>query len=224
MTSVYWIRHKDHIDMFSQGYIGVSARFERRMWEHLHLKGNRHLNFAINKYGWDNLVKEQILIAERDYCLEIEKKLRPNSDIGWNCILGGGNPPSAVGNKFKLGISPWNKGKSWSDESKQKISIGIAKLWQDPEHKKRMSDIHKARPSTRKGIKHTPESIERMRLVKLGKESGMKGKRHSPESIEKIKAKHLAGQWTCPHCSKHGLSKGAGTRWHFDNCKKKELT
>jgi predicted GIY-YIG superfamily endonuclease len=223
-TSVYWIRHKDHTDMFSQGYIGVSGRFDRRIWEHSHLKGNRHLKFAINKYGWDNLIKEQILIAERDYCLDIEKKLRPNDDIGWNCALGGGDPPV---NKWNLGtkgvVKAWNKGLAWPEEFKQKVSIGVAKLWKDPEYKKRMSEAHKGKPSPRKGTKHSPETIERMRLSKLGKESGMKGKKHSPETIAKVKAQNLANQWTCPHCSKQGRNKGTGTRWHFDNCKKKEL-
>ena len=60
-TSVYWIRCADHTDMTSQGYIGVSGRFDRRMWEHNNLEGNRHLKFAIKKYGWD-LMTSQALI------------------------------------------------------------------------------------------------------------------------------------------------------------------
>jgi len=27
--------------------------------------------------------------------------------------------------------------------------------------------------------------------------------------------------WTCPHCQTVGYNKGAGNRWHFDNCKEK---
>jgi hypothetical protein len=68
--------------MFSQGYIGVSVEFKRRMKDHFHAKRNRHLRFAINKYGWQNLIKKQILIAEKDYCFDIERKLRPSDDIG----------------------------------------------------------------------------------------------------------------------------------------------
>jgi hypothetical protein len=121
-TSVYWIHHPDHTDMFSQGYIGVSKNAERRWEEHLKKSENRHFRFAINKYGWDNLVKEQILIAEEDYCLDIERKLRPAVDIGWNIAIGGGKPPVAYGNKTRLGVPSWNKGLPWSDEAKKKLS------------------------------------------------------------------------------------------------------
>ena len=121
-TSVYWIHHPDHTDMFSQGYIGVSKNAERRWEEHLKKSENRHFRFAINKYGWENLVKEQILIAEEDYCLDIERKLRPAVDIGWNIAIGGGKPPVAYGNKTRLGVPSWNKGLPWSDKAKKKLS------------------------------------------------------------------------------------------------------
>ena len=68
-TSVYWIRHKDHTDMFSEGYVGVSGNFEKRMKEHeseirrgVH-KG-RHLMHAVLQAGWDSLIKEVILVAD----------------------------------------------------------------------------------------------------------------------------------------------------------------
>jgi hypothetical protein len=108
--------------MFSQGYIGVSKNAERRWEEHLKKSENRHFRFAINKYGWENLVKEQILIAEEDYCLDIERKLRPAVDIGWNIAIGGGKPPVAYGNKTRLGVPSWNKGLPWSDKAKKKLS------------------------------------------------------------------------------------------------------
>jgi group I intron endonuclease len=180
VTSVYWIRCADHTDLMTQGYVGVSGRFNRRMWEHLHSKQNPHLQRAIQKHGWDNLVKTQILIADEDYCLDIERKLRPSEKIGWNLVRGGGKPPVLYGNTSRIG-----------------------------------------KPSPRKGKKHTPATIARMRLVKLGKESGMKGKKHSEATLQKVKATYAANPWTCPHCSKIGLNKGTGTRWHFDNCKEK---
>jgi hypothetical protein len=120
--SVYWIHHPDHTDMFSQGYIGVSVEFKRRMKDHFHAKRNRHLRFAINKYGWQNLIKKQILIAEKDYCLDIERKLRPSDDIGWNITAGGGNAPLMFGNTWNKGRSTWNKGKPPTQEVRDKIS------------------------------------------------------------------------------------------------------
>ena len=101
MTSVYWIAHKDHADIFSQGYVGVSNNVDYRWNSHKKLRTNVHLKNAINKYGWDNLVKKVVLIGKEDYCLEIENKLRPADKIGWNLVCGGGKPP----------VTLWNKGR-----------------------------------------------------------------------------------------------------------------
>jgi len=100
MSSVYWIHHPEHTDMFSQGYIGVSKDLKRRFRNHAKRSDNPHLKNAINKYGWDNLVKQIILVADDAYCFMIEKALRSTDNIGWNIVRGGGNPP----------ISRWNKG------------------------------------------------------------------------------------------------------------------
>ena len=120
--SVYWIHHPTHTDMFSQGYIGVSVDAERRWEEHLKKSDNRHLKSAINKYGWDTLVKKQILISDKQYCLDIEKKIRPTDDIGWNLVTGGGFPPIRYGNKDRLGSISWSRGKKLSDEHRKNLS------------------------------------------------------------------------------------------------------
>ena len=239
MTSVYWIAHKDHTDIFSQGYVGVSNNVEYRWNTHKSLKTNVHLKNAINKYGWDNLVKKVVLIGEEDYCLEIESKLRSEDRIGWNLTKGGGKPPSSLGKKFgaktpetkakislaKKGVTvAWNKGKAWNEEIKSKVSAGVKKLWQDPEYSKMMSMVRKGKPSVMLGKKHSPETIERMRLVKIGKPSGKKGMKMSQEHKDKMKELAKAQAWTCQHCNTSGYGKGAGNRWHMDNCKFKEIT
>jgi len=91
--SVYWIHHSDHTDMFSQGYVGVSVNTKNRWRVHKKSATNPHLKNAVKKYGWDNLIKEIILFADKAYCFEIEKKLRSNDNIGWNLATGGGCPP-----------------------------------------------------------------------------------------------------------------------------------
>ena len=198
MPCVYWIHTPEHTNIFQQGYVGVSKRFERRIWEHLKLSGNTHLKNAINKYGWDNLVKEKVIIADEGYCLEMETKLRPKESIGWNIVMGGGMPPIAQ-KGIGLGRAAWNKGLAWSEEYKEKVSIGVANLWKNPEYRQAMSDAHK------------------------GQTSGMKGKKHSEETIAKILATRKAQSWVCPHCDKAGKGVHTANRWHFDNCKKKEL-
>jgi hypothetical protein len=111
-TSVYWIRHKDHTDIFSQGYVGVSKNTNIRWKQHFRY-GNDHLKNAIKKYGEENIIKEIILISDDKYCLEIEKKLRAKDHIGWNICKGGGMPPSMLG-KPNLKNSIRFKGKTGS--------------------------------------------------------------------------------------------------------------
>jgi len=191
VCSVYWISHPTHTDIFSQGYVGITTRKDRRLHEHRYVTQNAHLSNAINKYGWNNLLKKVVLIGDTDYCLEIESKLRPTDKIGWNIVKGGGKPPSV----------PWNKGKKAR-----------------PEEVERLRKMQLGQPSPMRGKKHKPESIEKMRLVKLGK-------RQTPEAIEKARLKRLGKKQTivcCPHCNKIGGSQTM-PRWHFDNCKFKEI-
>jgi len=91
--SVYWIHHPDHTDIFNQGYVGVSINTKNRWNFHKKSPSNPHLRSAVKKYGWDVLVKEIILIGEKEYCFQIEKKLRRDEDTGWNLAPGGGCPP-----------------------------------------------------------------------------------------------------------------------------------
>ena len=120
--SVYWIHHPDHSDMLTQGYIGVSKHFKRRLYEHLKLSRNQHFKNAIAKYGWENLVKKQLVISNQEYCLELEKKLRPTDHLGWNIVAGGGKAPVVYGNTWNKGRPSANKGKSLTEETKNKIS------------------------------------------------------------------------------------------------------
>ena len=110
-TSLYWIHRKDHTDIFSQGYVGVSKNTEARFNTHSKYSSNPHLKAAIKKYGWNNLAKQIVLISEEKYCYDLEFKLRSSPGIGWNIVPGGGNPPN-------------QKGKIRSKETKLKNSGG----------------------------------------------------------------------------------------------------
>ena len=98
-TQVYWIRAKHHSDVMSEGYVGVSKDASKR-WAYghkwAHSKGrheNPHLSNAITKYGWDGLVKTVLVVADEEYCYDLERKLRPSESIGWNLAVGGCKPP-----------------------------------------------------------------------------------------------------------------------------------
>jgi len=105
-------------------------------------------------------------------------------------------------NKGTKGIMiPWNKGVPMSDEQKEKLSL--AKI---------------GKPSPRLGAKLSAEHIEKIKIANTGR-------KHSHESIEKARLRKLGKKQpltTCPHCNKIG---GSYTmpRWHFDNCRNKEI-
>lgn len=159
MSAVYWIHHTDHTDMFSQGYVGVSNNTRNRWNDHRTTTQNNHLKNAINKYGWENLVKKVIVVADKNYCLDIEFKLRPTEKIGWNIVAGGGNPPSALGRKVtnsaetrkkmsiaKLGTVGNMLGHNHTAETKAKMSASkIGKSTITEQGRKALSLLHKGR-------------------------------------------------------------------------------
>ena len=218
--AVYWIHHPSHADIFSQGYVGVSVNFDTRLRTHKRAKQNAHLRNAINKYGWDNLVKRTVLIADTDYCLDVETKLRSKDDIGWNITKGGGMPPNATGKTWTSTKPAWNKGLPLSEETKQKISAVVTEQMKDPARREINRQVNLGNTYMR-GRKHTAEALAKMSACHKGSK-GRLGIKNSQETIEKMKKLAVEQQWTCVHCNKTGLAKGAGRRWHFDNCKFKE--
>jgi hypothetical protein len=85
-----------------------------------------------------------------------------------------------LGNKLTLGVSPWNKGKSWDEETKKKISEskkGCLGTWLGRHHtevSKKLISEHswiKGHPERHPmiGKHHAPESIEKMRIAREGK-------------------------------------------------------
>lgn len=194
MSSVYWIHHPEHTDMFSQGYIGVSKDLKKRWSDHAKRTGNTHLLHAIKKYGWDSLVKEVVLVADEAYCLMIEAKLRVEDKIGWNITKGGGMPP----------LTKWNLGKNLSNETKAKISINR----KGKKHTKEMQEF-----ITQNNLIIAGQNTR----FKQGQQPWNKGIQMGKEAT-----KHLHTELTCPHCNKHGML-GGMKRWHMNNCKQKGI-
>lgn len=219
--SVYWIHHPNHTNIMSEGYVGITKRFTRRMFEHKALTTNKYLSNAIKKYGWDNLVKEVILIANKDYCIDIETKLRSNDAIGWNLVKGGGIPPINTRKGYKMSVPAWNKGISPSDATKKKISEAIKIVMQNPARLEINRTARLGKPSPRKGVKLSEETKSKISLAKIGMPSPNKGNKYTKEQMNNLMQKMRTTYWICPHCNKAGYSIGARNRWHFDNCKLK---
>ena len=125
-AQVYWIRAAHQSDITSEGYVVVSKNANKSwLYGHkwAHAKGrhdNPRLSNAIAKHGWDSLIKTVVVVAEEAYCYELESKLRPAEQIGWNLASGGCKPPIS---KFRgsdyvsplKGVprpTPWLVGKS----------------------------------------------------------------------------------------------------------------
>jgi len=175
--SVYWIREQSHTDMMTQGYIGVSGNVKQRFASHKNMeKGtNAHLRHAIQKHGWDNMVKSVLLMAGKDYCLDIERKLRPTDQIGWNLTAGGGYPPVNSGPRANLrGRTAWNKGLTgiYSEEA-------LARL--------RSASL--GRPPTNKGVPLTPEQRAKVSASSKGN-THRRGKKVPLEVVARIAEKN----------------------------------
>lgn len=94
MIKVYWIRHKDHKNVTTQGYVGISGDLENRLRYHREKNTNKKLRNAMSKYG-DNIITDIIYeFNTTQEALEKERELRPSEFIGWNLAPGGGVPPN----------------------------------------------------------------------------------------------------------------------------------
>jgi predicted GIY-YIG superfamily endonuclease len=162
---IYWIHNKDETDIWTQGYVGITNNLQRRIREHQNKKN----------YLFEKRKVEIFLFGEREYCKEIEYKLRPKKNIGLNVAAGGGIPPNATGikrsDKTKFLMSQNNvgmKGKKHTEYTKRKMS------------------------ESRKGFgkPHTEETKNKLsEIAKQRKVNPMFGRKHSEMTKQLISAK-----------------------------------
>lgn len=145
MAFVYWIRLPEHVDITTQGYVGITELdVVHRLKLHKKAKPRKGMKptvimRALAKHK-ECIVMDTILEGSRDYCLLIENKLRPERGIGWNIAIGGRAP--ALGVKFsdstRKKLSDFQKGRKHSPELRkinseaQKKYRGSLKPWDDP--------------------------------------------------------------------------------------------
>lgn len=83
---VYVLADYNHTDFTHQGYVGVTrlGREKKRMSEHRYA-------CRTHRYGRDWTFDKMItlFVGDLDECLALEKRLRPEDDIGWNRDAGG---------------------------------------------------------------------------------------------------------------------------------------
>jgi len=186
-------------------YVGSSVNVGRRILRHINLLGrgvheNGHLQSAWNKYGEYVFKFKQIYSADT---LEIARGLEQKLLDLWTprglyniaisaCGAAAGENNHAKRPEVRQKISNTLRGRRLSAKAKIKLGIAIKNVWAVPEHKTKMSEIHKmcwANP-----------------IQRQARCAAMKGPR------ERV---------LCPHCDKVG-GKGNMHRYHFDNCKQRK--
>ena len=128
---IYWHHLKEHVDVLSQGYVGVArvTKYANR-WAgdfKKNYSGCSVMYNAIIKYGEDNIETKILFDGLRiDEANEIEQKYRPLPHIGWNIRQGGGNR-GLQSKKTKEKISnskkslPYQYEKIFTKETREKI-------------------------------------------------------------------------------------------------------
>jgi len=191
-------------------YIGQASDLYKRKNAHfLNLNNgvhpSKHLQFAFNKYGKDNFVFKVLIYCESFELTKYEQffvDIIPNKLL-YNKCLECVNSKKGVrtSEKTKKILSKMKKGKSFSDEAKNHMSV--ARMGEKnsffgrhhtEETKKRISEIKK-NPSeetrqkisnSNKGKHHTEEAKKKISLMTSGKNNPMYGKHHSESTKIKI--------------------------------------
>ncbi len=211
-----------------------------------YMGSGKAIKAAINKYGESNFKKEIIQICEsKEAAYLVEKELVTpeliQSSKCYNLNVGGKGGWYHIDNRG-------DKNPMKNPKIAKKVSESIKKSLTEEERKIRSDRMKKLRndgtiikPS---GWNHTEESKQKMSQSNKGKQAWNKGRtdlKDSPATKENKKIAALKrmengfdiGALTrgkkynmkiviCPYCCLEG-SGGNMTRFHFDNCKKKEI-
>lgn len=137
MAFIYWIKSKDHTDFLTQGYIGYTsktvadrAKSHKFNYKRFILDGKSggclKLYSEIKSIGnWSQVDMITLLEGSEEYCLDIEYKLRPNENIGWNVRVGGDKQvmfKREVSSETKRKLAEVRKTWVMSEETKVRLS------------------------------------------------------------------------------------------------------
>lgn len=116
-------------------------------------------------------------------------------------------------------------GKKHSEESKAKMSLANSGE-NHPKWGTKHSEETRAKMSAKAVERYsTQEARQFAREQNLGSKNPMHGKKHSESTRAQMSAARKGVKQelvSCPHCTKVG-GKANMNRWHFDNCKLKEI-
>lgn len=185
---------------------------------------------AIEKYGKENFIKENLFIFDNKEDMFLKEAEIVNSDFvasddTYNLKIGGLGGFDVINNSFELRekvndalreiFKKLYKNQQWVEKRRMKLS------------KAHKESYKKGRISGFKNKKHTDETKEKIgkanSIHQSGSGNSQYGKKKTEQTKEKVrkKLKELP-ILVCPHCNKESSNKGVMNRWHFDNCKMKK--
>ena len=201
---VYWIRDKSHTDITREGYVGVSKEFEKRIKTHLkRIETKEHGNYKLIENFSNKIIIDAVVISNEDNCYDLEFKLRPSNNIGWNINAGGFKPPSQQGviraKKYGKTWAPM-QGKKHSEDTKLKMSIASKG--------KPKSEEHIAKMKLRKFSDELKQKLSLIKKGKPGNSSTCRGMKWWNNGVITIMSKESPGENFNPGRIFHKNNKG----------------
>lgn len=153
---MYWIHRPSDTNILTEGYVGITTnpltRFESHRKAANRTKTKNHkLYNSMAKH--DDYIFEILIKSSRDYCSNLEEKLRPSKNIGLNHSKGG------------LPISDERLSYVFKETVRKKISDGVKQAYQlDPTITKRAGDKKRGKTHTeehKRKIKESSKKINR---------------------------------------------------------------
>ena len=190
-------------------YYGVQYNKRARpenLWTTYFTSSNQ-VKLAREEYGEPDVIQIRKVFANKDDARSWEHKVLRR--VGARKSKRWLNQSDNLHHYPRTPKSPWNKGKTLSDEQKQKIRDSLSGRKLSASHREKMSESHQKRD----------RSISQETRKKIS--ASQTGKAVSIETKEKMRAAKLGVKKeaiTCPYCDKQ-VAPHLFNRWHNKNCK-----
>ena len=171
MATLYWIQKAEDKDIRTEGYIGFTARDPL-------IRKHEHESRKTGAKGTFHIIAE----GSTSEMLDLERTLRPDSNIGDNIApggaIGGGEHKRTSVTREKMRQA--RKGTTWDDSTKKKISESLKG--------KMMWVTNGTNNKLLASSEEMPEGYRRGRILNnTGKNNPFFGKKHSEETKKKMR-------------------------------------